>query len=91
MYSNANVLERGWIMGTGYPQFRVSAVPIPGILGITINEGKVTIEFAGTLYSSNSVKGPYAPVPSAVVKERKNPSSVLAVVDMRTAQFYIAR
>ncbi len=90
LYSNTNVLGRGWRIGTGYPQFRVSAVPIPGILGIAINEGKVTIEFAGTLYSSNSVKGPYAPVPSAVVKERQNPSSVFAVVSLRTAQFYIA-
>lgn len=91
LYSNANVLGRGWTIGTGYPQFRVSAVPISGILGIAINEGKVTIEFAGTLYSSNSVKGPYAPVPSAVAKDRKDSSSVFAVVDIRMAQFYIAR
>lgn len=91
LYSNTNVLGRGWTIGTGYPQFRVSAVPIPGILGIAINEGKVTIKFSGTLYSSNSVKGPYSPVPSAVAKDRKDPFSVFAVVDMRTAQFYIAR
>ena len=91
LYSNTNVQGRGWTIGTGYPQFRVSAVPIPGILGIAINEGKVTIKFSGTLYSSNSVKGPYSPVPSAVAKDRKDPSSVFAVVDMRTAQFYIAR
>ena len=91
LYSSANVLGRGWIIGAGYPQFRVIAVPIPSILSIAINEGKVTIQFAGTLYSSNSVKGPYSLVPSAVAKERKDPSSVFAVVDMRMAQFYIAR
>ena len=91
LYSNTHALGRGWTIGIGYPQFRVSAVPIPGILGIAINEGKVTIEFAGTLYSSNSVKGPYAPVPSAVAKERKDSSSIFAVASLRMAQFYIAR
>ena len=91
LYFNVNALGRGWIIGASYPQFRVNAIPISGILGIVINKGKVTIKFSGTLYSSNSVKDPYSPVPSAVAKDRKDPSSVFAVVDMRTAQFYIAR
>lgn len=91
LYFNDNALGQGWTIASGYPQFRVSAIPMPGILGIAINEGKVTIEFSGTLYSSNSVKGPYSLVPSTMAKERKDPSSVFAVVDLRTAQFYIAR
>jgi len=72
--------------GTGVPVGNWDLNPAPvaggGVTSVSLEDGSVVIEFSGTLKSSDTVTGPYAPVAGA--------ASPHSVAPTKAAEFYIS-